>query len=307
LPALDILKAFDLDAATVSLWVFKKSAGSGGSSSFKGRWVETTDDLDNALKAAVSDERNRIEEVQEYSLLAQNNEASVLSLTAAETHAGLALSQTAGETAQKKVKSFKDIQNTNFYAIKLVFKNTVIFAIRKADSSWRAKQARTAISVFFADNQLGLDLDPGFNISKSIDFFVVGDDILISNKSHFESILNYKQAHKDDFTALQSEPEFAAVFSSMEILVAHIGENKIHLRRASAIHQKGHYKNNNFMQNLRDRHAQFGLHLQFDEHGKIVPSMETCQDIMQALLDHRLTSAFSNNVYDVPDATNVAV
>jgi Domain of unknown function (DUF4868) len=189
----------------------------------------------------------------------------------------------------------------------LVLKDTVIFAIRKADSSWRAKTARTVISVLFKDNHLGLDLDPGFNISKYIDFFVVGDDLLIANKPHFESILNYKQAHKHDFTELQSETAFAAVFSSMELLIAHIGENKIQLRRASAIRQKGHYKDNTFMKNLRDGHAQFGLHLQFDEQGRIVPSPETCRDIMQALLDHRLTSAFSNNVYDVPDATNVTV
>jgi hypothetical protein len=78
LPALDILKSFDLDKATVSLWLFKKSVAAGGNPSFNGRWVDTTGDLDNALKAAVSDERDRIEEVQEYSLLAQNNEASAL-------------------------------------------------------------------------------------------------------------------------------------------------------------------------------------------------------------------------------------
>ena len=275
--------------------------------SFKGRWVETTDDLDHALKAAVSDERNRIEEVQEYSLLAQNNEASVLGITAIETHAGLVINQAAGEVAQKKVVQLKEIQNTSFYAIKLVSQDVVIFAIRKADASWRAKKVFSAISVVFADNQLGLDLDPGFNISKSIDFFVVGDDVLISNKTNFESVLNYKQAHKDDFVELQAEPEFLAVFSSMELLIAHIGENKIQLRRASAIRQKGHYKDSNFMKNLKNSHAQFGLHLQFDDQGKIVPSPESCRDIMQALLDHRLTSAFSNNVYDVPDATNVTV
>jgi hypothetical protein len=307
LPALDILKAFDLNSATASLWVFKKSVGSDGKPSFSGRWVETTDDLDNALKAAVSDERNRIEEVQEYSLLAQNNEASALGITAIETHAGLVVSQAAGEIPQKKVARLKDIQNTSFYAIKLVSQDDIIFAIRKADASWRAKKALSAISVVFADNQLGLDLDPGFNISKNIDFFVVGDDVLISNKLHFESILNYKQAHQDDFGSLQAEAEFLAIFSSMGILVEHIGENKIQLRRASAIRQKGHYKDSNFMNNLKTHHARFGLHLQFDEQGRIVPSLESCRDIMIALLDHRLTSVFSNNIYDVPDATNVAV
>ena len=96
-------------------------------------------------------------------------------------------------------------------------------------------------------------------------------------------------------------------FSDLQVLRDFVGENKMQLRRASAIRQKGHYKDQNFMQNLRDRHAQFGLALNFDGNGRIVPSAETCRDIFQALLDHRLRSGFSQNVYDVPDAQTVAV
>lgn len=59
------------------------------------------------------------------------------------------------------------------------------------------------------------------------------------------------------------------------------------------------------MTKLRQHHAGHGLTLEFDTNGLIVPTAETCRDIITALLDHGLASAFSENVYDVPDATKV--
>lgn len=61
------------------------------------------------------------------------------------------------------------------------------------------------------------------------------------------------------------------------------------------------------MINLRGRYAEFGLNLLFDATGRIVPTADTCRDIIVALLDHRLESGFSKNIYDVPDARPVAV
>ena len=59
------------------------------------------------------------------------------------------------------------------------------------------------------------------------------------------------------------------------------------------------------MRNLRQRYAEYRLNIIFDEYGKIVPTPETCRDIMTALLDHRLGSGFSGYIYDVPDAVPV--
>lgn len=304
---LDDLADFDPDEATLSLWVFKKTAPAEGPPSFKARWVQTTEALDNALKTVFAQERDRIEEVQDYSLLAQNNEGSSLSITIAETHAPLIVDLVAAETPGNKVTTLKQLQNSSFFLIKLTSGDTVVHAVSKTDQSWRARKVHGLVSAFFQDDQLGLDERLGFDFSRSVDFLIVGENILIRQKGHFESILSYKQAHREDFAALRGEPQFVAVIADVEPLVAYIGENKIQLRRASAIRQKGHYKDQTFMLNLRARHAEFGLNIQFDAHGKIVPTPETCADIMRALLDHRLSSAFSAKVYDVPDATVVAI
>ena len=59
------------------------------------------------------------------------------------------------------------------------------------------------------------------------------------------------------------------------------------------------------MQRLRAEAAALRLNIKFDKTGKISPTTETCRDIFQALLDHRLDSRLSRNIYDVDDAAKV--
>ncbi len=299
------LTDFDIEDAELSLWVFKKSTLVGKPPRFTGRYLDTTEELELALKQAVLEERERITEVHSYGLLSENNESSALSIGLVETYGHLVVEQAAAESIKKKADSLKKVQNSDFYVIKLVSGDKVIHAVRKTDSSWRVRRVRNAISVFFSDEQLGIDNAPTLYISRHIDFFIIGDSILVSNKGNFESILNYKEAHRQDFAALRSEREFNIIFSQIDALSTYVGDNKIQLRRAAAIRQKGHYKDPEFMKRLRARYKEFRLNIIFDEKGRIVPTPETCKDIFQALLDHRLSSAFSETIYDVQDAKAV--
>jgi hypothetical protein len=297
---------FDISHATVSVWLFKKWPPMNGMPRFSGHWIDTDTKLDAALKGAITAERDRITEVMEYGLLAQNNEGSAMRVDAIETHAGLITQQTGAETQQKKVMTKKHIENTKFYVIKLKKGADILWAVRKTDSSWTSKNSLGVINAFFKDVKLTLDTTPSFRLSRKVDFFIIGDDIIVSKKAAFESVLGYKQAHEEDFIELQAEPQFSSLFETIDPIVAFIGNNKIHLRRACAIHAKGHYKNPQFMEKLRQNHAAFGLALNWDEQGRIVPTEDTCADIIQALLDHRLLSPFSDAVYAVPDATPVS-
>jgi hypothetical protein len=297
---------FDIDKSTLALWLFRRTPQPGGPPQYTGRWIDTHEELDEALKEAVTTERERISEVQDYSLLAQNNEGSALTIDALETHAGRIQAEAAAEVPARKVKDMKHIRNTDFYVVKLSKGDKVLYAVRKTESSWQTKKMKDAIYAFFSNNKLGLDDKPSFRISRLIDFFIVGGQILISHKGHFESILSYKQAHIEDFKTLQKDQAFRALFSTLDPFVSFVGTNKIHLRRACAIHGKAHYKDKAFMSRLRKDHMKYQLKLEFDSHGRIVPTEATCADIIRALLDHRLLSPFSEQVYDVPDATVVA-
>lgn len=240
-------------------------------------------------------------------MLTENNEASALLIRKDETHAGLLVDAAAGETEPKRAQNAERLRNASFYLIKMVHEQTVVYAIRRTTGAWKTKRALSARSIFFADHRLDLDERPHFDLEKTIDFFIVGEHLLVLNKGNFESTLRYKAAHANDFVELQAEAEFAAVFVELAPLVQHVGVNKIQLRRMSAVRQKAHYRNQEFMDRLREHHAEYGFTFQFDAAGRINATAETSSQIVTALLDHRLASGFSGRVYDVPDAKPVTI
>jgi hypothetical protein len=103
------------------------------------------------------------------------------------------------------------------------------------------------------------------------------------------------------------EPAFVHAFVDIGPLVAFVGENKLNLRRLSAIRQKGHYRDPEFMARLRELHQEFDLHIEFDGAGKIAVTPENSREVITALLDHRLGSPFSNAIYDVPSTTTIRI
>jgi hypothetical protein len=78
-PDLAGLKAFDLEAADLTVWVFKKSTRA-GVPVFNGKWVGITEELATALRTSVTGALEAITEVIDYDILAQNNESSALTL-----------------------------------------------------------------------------------------------------------------------------------------------------------------------------------------------------------------------------------
>ncbi|MBL1422196.1 MAG: DUF4868 domain-containing protein [Alphaproteobacteria bacterium] len=299
------IKDFDVEQSSVTLWTFKKQSPKGFPPKFNGHWVDTTDEMKGQLKNIVDQKRANITEQMDYSILAQNNEVSALTITEAETHAGILKDQFSAELPARKVKNVKTLLNCSFYVIKLVHNDNVLYAVKKTDATWRSKSVAGVVTAFFSDAQLDIAADDSFRILKSIDFFGLDGDLAVANKANFESILNYKATHVQDYIEMSVEAAFVAIFGDLAPLTSFIGDNKIHLRRMSAIRQKGFYSDPIFMQNLRNHHTEYGLSINFDAQGRIVPSEETSRDIIAALLDHRLSSAFSGNIYDVPDATVV--
>ena len=306
MPVLNTVEQFEIAQANVVLWTFRGPYGPKSQDPrYTGRWVDATDDVDEVLRTTLQIEVERIEEVKDYGLLEENHESSALRISVDETHAGYILEECAAEIQRKKSSKLRHIQNSTLYVAKYSWEDSVIYAVRKTDANWRTKRALNFQAVVFQDGQLDIGGGARFDIARTFDFLVADGEILCLNKRNFESILRYRQAHLEEFSELTQEPEFAGLFVDIAPLAEHVSDNKIQLRRASAIRQKGHYRDEEFVRRLREQHRECGLTMEFDVDGRIVATAETCSDIMTALLDHRLTSRFSQRVYDVPSSTPV--
>lgn len=292
------LKAFDLQAADITVWVFKRSTRD-GLPVFNGRWVGITGDLAAALRESVTGALEAITETIDYDILAQNNESSALTLGSDETHIALVEAQALNPTPNRKVRTLKQIANSGFYLLRFATPEGILLAVRKTNPTWSTKRSSNMLRVVFSDDELDIDERPAFSLDPFFDFFVFNGEIFVSNKGRFESVLAYRAGHIEAFQELTVEAEFSAIFSDVGPITEFVGENKIQLRRAIAIREKGHYRDAGFMQNLRNQCAAMNLQIAFDGNGRIVPTPETCRDIFQALLDHRLDSRLSNQLYDV--------
>ncbi|CAH1689841.1 conserved hypothetical protein [Hyphomicrobiales bacterium] len=293
------LQSFDLQAAEVTVWVFRKPRTK-GEVQFRGRWIGITEDLAGRLRDAVQTNLEGITETIEYGVLAQNNEGSALTIDTDETVAHRIAAQIMEPTDGLKVRNLADLKDTDFYVARFALADQVMLAVRKTDASWSTRKSGGLIRMVYSDDELDVDDDPAFTIRPDFDFFVLTDRIFIRSKPRFESLLAYREGHERVFEELRTEAEFAAIFADMGPLTAYVGTNKIHLRRAVAIQQKGHYRDVAFMQRLRAQCENMNLNIAFDEGGRIVATVESGRDIFIALLDHRLESRLSAQMYDVP-------
>jgi hypothetical protein len=298
------LSAFNIADASVSLWVFRKS-GPSDQPVFNGRWVQIEGALSAALKLAAISVRGSIVETNDYELLATIEVGQSLLIDTVETHADNIVVACAAELPQRRAQNIGHMSNTDFYVVKFTHQDRVLHTVTKTDSSWRSRRSQNYLTVVLKGEELSLEADPAFSISRKIDFFISGDEILILDRDNFESIVNYKAAHAEEFNALQNEAPFADLFVDLTPLVTFVGTNKLHLRRVCALRTKGLYADAQFMARLRQNYAQAGLDLSFDAQGRFVVNPDQCSDVIRALLDHRLHSLFSNNFYDVPNATVV--
>lgn len=298
------LAEFDIEHAAVQLWLFRKS-GRSNDPTYTGHWVALAEPLVQALRHSISAIRDGLVEANPYDRLAMIDDGQCLLIGTDETFADRVVTAAAAELPQRRAANVGHMQNTSFYVVKLTNSDEVLHAVTKTDSSWKSRRLHNQFNVFFNGEQLGLETNPAFSMSRGVDFFIAGDDIVILDRDDFESILNYKAAHIQDFAALQQEQVFLDLFVDVAPLVAFVGTHKLHLRRACAIRQKGLYSDAHFIERLRLNYQQAGLDLTFDDDGKIVVTPEQCPDIIRALLDHRLHSLFSQNFYNVQNATEV--
>ncbi|XAO70982.1 MAG: hypothetical protein AAYR33_08130 [Acetobacteraceae bacterium] len=168
---LETLKNFDVTNANLTLWVFRKKGDSGGKApTFTKRWIATESDLEQALKLSIGEALNRIEEVSEYGLLAQNNETSALLLDTIETNADIVVSQSADPLPHRQISDEKQILDSQFSVNRIVSEDGLLPSVSKTNGYWKAKRRGGFIHMVFKDSSMTLDKSPSLLLKKTIVF-----------------------------------------------------------------------------------------------------------------------------------------
>lgn len=242
---------------------------------------------------------------EEYSLLSQTSEDGFLAVSREDTLFPSLQRLIDQPLEDCLVKNVKQLNNAAGYVLRLRHGESVIYCVKKANADWATRKKRGMMNIFFTEAGLDIMDNPSFSISRSFDFFVVDETVLMTNKPAFESLLNHKDTYEEAYAALKQEAGFSAAIADFAVFDTFIGANATHLRRMAVIKARGYYNNPDYMTRLRDINRVRGWGIQFDDQGRIVATPEKMRDILHVLLDHRLRSELSDNQYDVPSTTPV--
>lgn len=297
------LRAFNYTQGVIHLWVFRRSSTARRFSAF---FVRTDGALDELLRNVIRTEIARITEFAPYTHLAEVNENSCLATTVAANdfqHLKVQIDRPEPECA---VQSIKDLKGAEGYVVKFIHDNQTIYAVKRSTNTWKTAYPKKYINMIFRNGELSAAEDNGFSIERSFDFYSLNTSVFIAGKRAFESVMEHRAAYAQAFVGLRQNHVFSALFTDLQPLVTYIGSNSIQLRRMAAVEQKALYSRPNFLQNLQRVSAARGWNLNFDPITiRLIPCEQTARTILQVLLDHRLMSEVTDNIYDVPDATPV--
>jgi hypothetical protein len=302
---LQTFAGFDVNQATVSLWVFKKRPASGEMNPFTAVSVLMSDALRDQLKELVASYQDSHTIAEEYNLLSQTAEGGFLYVPRDRTLFPSLQARIDQPLEECLVKNVKQLNNAAGYVLRLRQGNSLLYCVKKTNADWATRKKKGMMNIFFTEAGLDIIDNPSFSISRSFDFFVVGSHVFMSSKPAFESLLSHKDTYEEAYAELKQEPGFVAAFANLAVFDSFVGKNATHLRRMAVIRARGYYQNPDYMARLRDINGLRGWGIQFDDQGRIVATPEKMRDILHVLLDHRLRSELSDNQYDVPSTTPV--
>lgn len=299
----DSFRTFDFQQANVHLWVFKKSSSA---RKYITHYVRTEPQLVNLIKELVFKEINRITEFSAYSYLAQSNENSCLTAEVDETDFSFLKIQVDRPEPEHEVSGIKDLKGAVGYVVKFSLNNETIYAVKRSAATWKTSYPKKFINMIFKDGELAALEDNAFSIERNFDFYCKGEYLFIANKTAFETVLSYKAAYSDKYETLKNDQDFCLLFTDLEPLLQHVGSNSMHIRRMAVVEHKRIYSHPDFLTKLSQVNIARNYGLNFNpETNQIIPCNNTVKTILQILLDHRLLSEITSQVYDVPDATKV--
>lgn len=293
-------RQFDYKESAVQLWVFKKSTSA---AKYRAWHVRTDLEVENMFRHVVMRESERISEFLQYTPLSQNNGNSCLIHSLRESEGLRLLLASVNVPENENVDAqLKQITGAAGYLVKFQKAGQTVYAVKKAAPTWKSKVRMRMINVIFKNGELSAAPSDTFTFEDHFDFYCLAETIFVISRGDYESAAGDRTMYEKSFESLTTDKDFLAVVSDVEPFIKYVGKNATHLKRMTAIKQKGLYARHGFAERVRKVSDARGWGIEFDEKGRIVLRENTARVILQVLLDHRLLSEITETTYDVPDA-----
>ena len=306
-PPLKSLKAFDLKAAQLSLWIVHRSL-TGGVAHYGVLKVTIGQRLKGRMKAVVKNAVEECNSIRDYDYLTTDQDGDSLLLDSNETDFSrilASLEEAAIGPEIKTVKTEKDLIGAWGYIIEASSDKERVYAFRQVSQSWSTKRC-VGYNVIFSEQKLEeLDSEAIFKLDGIIDFLCWRNQLFIRSKVAFEKGMNFRASLEKRRDLVVNEFTSLDFLKNPSDVTTYCGVNLNHLRKLASVSKNGYYKNPDYLEKLRDLNDKESWGIQFVGN-KIIVEQDKFDLLLRLLNNDRLRSPITEDLYDVSQKTLVS-
>lgn len=302
---LETLKEIDVQNLEVSLAIVNEYKTL-GHSHYPIRYVQTTANLRSRLSAMLVDQLRHVHITREYTFdCSDADQDEFLAIGIEETDfLGIRNAIEPGLPAENYIQAKEELFNAKAYMV--IYRNDGelrLITYTLIPENWKMRQQKRLLSITWNNEAFDqLDNQDIFSIAQNVDLICFTDAVFMSSKKRFEQALNFRERVVAEVNNFYQEANRLGLFTNEQLLSTRIGRNQRYLRKINVIQNLGHYRDPNFLAQLKIISEDQGWNIQFD--GTQIILQENNIDEVLLLLQHkRLNSPITNRYYDIEGKT----
>jgi hypothetical protein len=236
----------------------------------------------------------------EYDFNTSDLDNNVLGIATEETDLKELINSITDEETPEMANSYESLIGSWIYIARLEKDKKTLYSVRRVSEGWTTKKVSQLINMIFANNML-VDVEQKdiFRIDGKVDFFSFNDVIFIADKKNFETTLNFREGMEKNRDEIVEEFKETNLFVDADKISDLVGNNIKRLRKLSQVKKSGYYKEQNFLQSLKQVNEEESWGIQYSEDGKLTVTEENIETVLTVLNNSRLKSPINQESFDV--------
>lgn len=293
------VKNINWNEAVVSFYVVKRRLAN-REAKYEILQVNVDENLRKKLRKVANDKVEKSNQALEYDFNTSDLDDNVLGIATEETDLKDLIDSITAEEAPKKADSYEALIGSWIYIARLEKDEQILYSVRRVSEGWTTKKVSQLINMIF-DNNMLVDIEQKeiFRIDGKVDFFSFNGVIFIADKKNFETALNFREGMERNRDEIVEEFKETNLFVDADEISNLVGNNIKRLRKLSQVKKSGYYKEQHFLQSLKQVNETESWGIQYSEDGKLIVTEDDIDTILTILNNSRLKSPINQESFDV--------
>jgi len=287
------------DEAVVSFYIVKRKLVN-REAKYEVLQVNVDENLRKKLRKVASDKVTKSNNAIEYDFNTSDLDDDVLGIATEETDLKELIDSITAEEAPEIADSYEALIGSWVYIARLEKDEQILYSVRRVSEGWTTKKVSQLINMIFNNNML-VDIEQKeiFRIDGKVDFFSFDGVIFIADKKNFEAALNFRVGMEKNRDEIVEEFKETKLFVDADEISKLVGNNIKRLRKLSQVKKAGYYKEQHFLQSLKQVNTDENWGIQYSDDGKLIVTEDDIETVLTVLNNSRLKSPINQESFDV--------